>query len=184
MSTATRMTAEEYFAVSVEGDMTQLVDGVMIVNDPRFLHNLSQVMVLTELTNWIRAAPRRGFASTPSSVVVDEHNVFSPDVLWVSEDRVPAHFDEAFEGLPDLAVEVRSPSTWRYDIGKKRAAYERAGLPELWLVDTASRTVLVCRRSEKDVPVFDVELELSEADELTSRQLPGFSMPVERVFTR
>jgi Uma2 family endonuclease len=184
MSTATRMTAEEYFAVSVEGDMTQLVDGVMIVNDPRLLHNLSQVRILTELTNWIRAAPRRGFASTPSSVVVDEYNVFSPDVLWIAEDRVPARFDEAFEGLPELAVEVRSPSTWRYDIGKKRSAYERAGLAELWLVDTASRTVLVCRRSKREATAFDIELELSEEDELGSPQLPGFSLPVKRIFLR
>jgi Uma2 family endonuclease len=184
MSTATRMTADEYFAVSVVGDKTQLVDGVMIVNDPTLLHNLAQVRILNALMNWSEAAPRRGFASTPTDVVVDEHNVFGPDVVWLSEEHVPARLDERLKGLPDLAVEVRSPSTWRYDIGKKRAAYERAGQPELWLVDTASRTIMVCRRSVKDVPSFDVELELSETDELTSPQLPGFSLPVERVFSR
>jgi Uma2 family endonuclease len=176
------MTAEEYLAVRVHGEFTELVDGVVVVDDPRLLHNLPQVEILTELTNWCRAAPGRGFASTPTDVVIDEHNVFSPDVLWVSKERIPQLYELRMEGLPNLAVEVRSPSTWRYDIGKKRAAYERAGLPELWLVDTASRTVLVCRRATKDSPSFDVELELSEGDELTSPQLPGFSLPVERVF--
>jgi Uma2 family endonuclease len=184
MSTATRMTADEYFAVSVEGDHTQLVDGVMIVDDPRLLHNASQVAILTALAKWTEAAPGRGFVSTPSSIVVDEHNVFGPDVLWLAAEHVPDRLDMPIEGLPDLAVEVRSPSTWRYDVGKKRAAYERAGQPELWLVDTASRTVIVCRRSAKDAPSFDIELELSEGDELTSPQLPGFSLPVERVFSR
>jgi Uma2 family endonuclease len=184
MTTATRMTAEEYFAVSVERDKTQLVDGVMIVNETRLLHNLAQVTILTELTNWTRAAPGRGFASTPSDVVVDEYNVFGPDVLWLSEEHVPDRLDERLKGLPDLAVEVRSPSTWRYDVGKKRAAYERAGLPELWLVDTASRTVMVCRRSAQESPPFDVELELAAGDELTSPQLLGFALPVERVFSR
>jgi Uma2 family endonuclease len=184
MSTATRMTAEEYFAVSVEGDRTQLIDGVMIVNEPTLLHNLAQGRIFKALGNWTDAAPNRGFAALPASITVDRHNVFAPDVLWISEERLPKRLDERIENLPDLAVEVRSPSTWRFDIGKKRAAYERAGLPELWLVDTASRTVLVCRRPEKDAPFFDVELELSEADALTSPQLPGFSMPVERVFSR
>lgn len=184
MSTATRMTAEEYFAVSVEGDRKQLVDGVIIVNDPTLLHNAAQVTILTELVNWINAAPGRGLASTPTDVVVDEHNVFGPDVVWLSEERVPDRLDERLKGLPDLAVEVRSPSTWRYDLGKKKAAYERAGLAELWLVDTASGTVLVFRRSRRDTPGFDVELELSGPDELTSPQLPGFSLPVERVFER
>jgi Uma2 family endonuclease len=182
MSTATRMTADEYFAMSVEGDRKQLVDGVIVVNDPTLLHNLAQTRILYALMDWIEAAPGRGLASTPTDVVPDEYNVFGPDVVWLSEGRVPERLDERLKGLPDLAVEVRSPSTWRYDIGKKRAGYERAGLPELWLVDTASRTVLVCRRSAKDAPSFDIELELSEADELTSPQLPGFSLPVEQVF--
>ena len=178
------MTAEEYFAVSVIGDRKQLVDGAIIVNDPNLRHNYAQVEILRELSNWTVAAPGRGFASTPTDVVADEHNVFGPDVVWLSEERMPEDLDRRLPHLPNLAVEVRSPSTWRYDIGKKRAAYERAGLPELWLVDTASRTVLVCRRSKSSAPSFDIELELSEEDELTSPQLPGFSLPVARIFTR
>lgn len=184
MSTAVRMTAEEYFAVSVIGDKTQLVDGVMIVNDPTLLHNASQVAILTALVKWTEGAPGRGFASTPTDVVVDEHNVFGPDVLWISQERMPEDLDRRLSVLPNLAVEVRSPSTWRYDVGKKRAAYELAGLPELWLVDTAARTVLVFRRSSRDVRGFDVELELAKGDELTSPQLPGFAVAVERVFPR
>jgi Uma2 family endonuclease len=184
MSTATKMTAEEYFAVSVIGDKKQLVDGFIIVNDPNLLHNYSQVTILRELSNWTEAAPGRGFASTPTDVVVDDHNVFGPDVLWISQERMPERLDRRLPVLPNLAVEVRSPSTWRYDIGKKRAAYERAGLPELWLVDTAARTVLVFRRSSRDAPAFDVELELSDGDQLTSPHLPGFAVAVERVFPR
>ena len=184
MTTATRMTADEYFAVSVVGDRTQLVDGVMIVNEPTLLHNLAQGHIFAALYSWTGAAPHRGLVSTPTSIPIDRHNVFSPDVLWLSESRVPERLGERLEWLPDLAVEVRSPSTWRCDLGKKKAAYERAGLAELWLVDTASRTVLVFRRSGRNVPGFDVELELSGTDELTSPQLPGFTLPVERVFAR
>jgi Uma2 family endonuclease len=178
------MTAEEYFAVSVERDFTELIDGVMVVNEPTLLHNLAQGEIFAALRDWTRAAPDRGLASTPTSIPVDRYNVFSPDVLWLSEPRVPERLDERLEWLPDLAVEVRSPSTWRYDLGKKKATYERSGLPELWLVDTASRTVLVYRRSSRDSEVFDVELELSEAEELTSPQLPGFGLWIERIFTR
>jgi Uma2 family endonuclease len=184
MSAATRMTAEEYFAVSVERDFTELIDGVMVVDEPFLLHNLAQGRIHTALSNWTDAAPNRGFAALPASIAVDRHNVFSPDVLWISEERVPKRLDAPLEHLPDLAVEIRSPSTWRYDVGKKKATYERAGLPELWLVDTASYTVLVYRRSALEAPSFDIELELSDKDELTSPQLPGFSLAVARIFTR
>jgi len=84
--------------------------------------------------------------------------------------------------MPDLVTEVRSRSTWRYDIGAKRTGYERHGLPELWLMDTVARTVLVYRRSSADASRFDVALELTQDGLLASPLLPDFSMAVRDVF--
>ena len=81
-----------------------------------------------------------------------------------------------------ICVEIRSPGTWRYDIGAKKSAYERAGLPELWLVDDVARCVLVFRRSAPSAATFDIALELSAEDELSSPQLPGFVLPLARPF--
>ena len=77
---------------------------------------------------------------------------------------------------------MRSPSTWRYDIGAKKAAYERHWLPELWLVDTAADAVLVFRRSGAAQPSFDVALELGLADSLSSSLLPGFGLSLDELF--
>ncbi len=85
--------------------------------------------------------------------------------------------------MPDLCVEIRSPGTWRYDVGAKKAGYERAGLRELWLVDDRAECVLVYRRSRPDAPDFDVALELTAGDELASPQLPGFALSVEELFS-
>ncbi len=84
--------------------------------------------------------------------------------------------------MPDLAAEVRSPSTWRHDIGAKKSGYERQGLRELWLVDTAADEVLVFRRSAPGAPVFDMALELDVRDALTSPLLPGFSLALAELF--
>jgi Uma2 family endonuclease len=117
-------------------------------------------------------------------VVIDEANVFAPDVWWVAEEHRPAGDARHLEGRPELAIEVRSPSTWRHDIGAKKATYERAGLAELWLVDTEAETVLVLRRSSPDAQAFDVTLECSSGDALTSPLLLGFSLSVAEVFAR
>ncbi len=84
--------------------------------------------------------------------------------------------------LPDLAIEIRSPSTWRYDIGAKKSAYEREGLPELWLVDGDAGVLLVFRRSAPSVPSFDVALEFDRAATLTSPLLPGFALDAGALF--
>lgn len=84
--------------------------------------------------------------------------------------------------MPDLAAEVRSPSTWRYDIGAKKSGYEREGLRELWLVDTAADEVLVFKRSAAEAPSFDLALQLGTADALGSPLLPGFALPLADLF--
>ena len=176
------MTVEQYYAISVEGDRKQLVDGAIVVNEPRLIHGVLQMRLGAALQSWIDAGEGRGIASAPSDVVLDEHNVFGPDVVWIAEAHRPPDLDRYPERVPDLCVEIRSPGTWRYDIGAKKSAYERGGLPELWLVDDVARCVLVFRRSAADAPRFDVALELGRDDELTSPQLPGFAQPLARLF--
>lgn len=181
-ATATRMTAEQYHTWSVEGDRTQLVAGEVIVNDPKPMHALLQARLLLAIGKWIEAGDDRGLTIGPTSLTLDEQNVYAPDVLWFSEANRPADLREYPTGVSDLCVEIRSPGTWRYDVGTKRVVYERTGLPELWLVDDRAETVLAYRRSEPGLDAFDVALELDAGEPLTSPQLPGFALPLERLF--
>ncbi len=182
MQVAQRMTAEEYLAVPYDGRRTELVEGEVIVHFPLSLHQFVLLDVQRALDDWARSTPGRGSISMPLDVKLDEHNVFGPDLLWYAEGRVPERHAPRPYALPNLAVEVRSASTWRYDIGAKKSAYERAGLAELWLVDTAASEVLVFRRSSARAPAFDVSLELASGNELTSPQLPGFSLALSSLF--
>jgi Uma2 family endonuclease len=181
-ATATRMTAEQYFAVSVEGDHKQLVDGAIVVPEARPIHGLLQVRLLTALALWIESGHGRGLVLPPADVILDEYNVYGPDVLWIAERHRPRNMHERLSRVPELCVEIRSPSTWRYDVGAKKSAYEAAGLPELWLVDDVARTVLVFRRSRADAARFDVALELGRGDRLTSPQLAGFELALDELF--
>jgi len=181
-ASATKLTAEQYFEFSVEGDRTQLVDGALVMNDPKPIHAVLQADLAFELGSWTRDAAGRGLALMPTDVVIDEHNVFGPDVLWIAERHRPTDLSKRLGRVPDLCVEIRSSSTWRYDIGAKKSAYERGGLPELWLVDHVAETVLVFRRETSRSPRFDVALELMRADTLTSPQLPGFELALESLF--
>jgi len=83
---------------------------------------------------------------------------------------------------PDLAVEARSPSTWRYDVGAKKAVYESHGLPELWLLDTKAEEALVFRRSRPSALGFDVSLELGLGEAVGSPLLPGFRLRLDQLF--
>ncbi len=184
MPTAQRMTAEEFVAAPVpdHGRPWNLVDGEVVVNEPTRLHLCVQRNLVVALHDWTRAAHGRGSAELPADIAIDDRNVFAPDILWYSAERLPAVDAPAPYPMPSLAVEVRSPSTWRYDIGVKKATYERHGLPELWLVDTVASAVLIFRRSRPEVATFDLALELGNGEALTSPMLPGFELQVGDVF--
>jgi Uma2 family endonuclease len=185
MTAAQRMTAKEFIAAPEpdHGRPWNLVGGEVIVNDPTILHGRAQKRLLVSLESWAGAGEGRGSVEWPADVGVDERNVFVPDLLWYAEGRAPGDAAQPPYPMPDLAVEIRSPATWRFDIGAKKDGYERHGLPELWLVDTLARTLLVFRRSTVAAPRFDVALELEEGEQLTSPLLRGFVVPVATVFS-
>jgi len=182
MAVAQRMTAQEYLAVPYDGVRSQLVAGEVIVQQPNLPHQQVLRALDHALEAWIRAESRRGQVTWPIDVLIDEHNVFGPDLLWYADGHSPDRDAERPYPMPDLAVEARSPSTWRYDIGAKKAAYERNGLAELWLVDPVAEDLFVFRRSSPKVGLFDVALELGRGDTLTSPQLPGFAVALATIF--
>ncbi len=181
---AEHMTAEEFLALPEPelGWPVNLIAGEVVVNDPTVHHGEVQGELYLALTTWARAESGRGKVALPLDVQLDERNVFKPDVAWYAEGRAPSRLDPRPYPMPDLAVEVRSPSTWRYDVGAKKAGYERHGLSELWLVDTAAEAVLVFRRSQPRAPTFDTALELVREEELRSPLLPGFALPLTDLF--
>ena len=74
----------------------------------------------------------------------DIDTVVQPDVLVVCD---PAKLDErGLRGAPDWVIEVLSPATAGHDQTRKLAAYERAGVPEVWLVHPSDRVLTIYRR--------------------------------------
>lgn len=108
----------------------------------------------------------------------DPERVRKPDVSFVRADRLPDGRSPTgmFTIRPDFAAEVLSPNDKTGELSEKLADYESAGIPLVWVLDPAARTVQVRAAGE---PVR----ELTEADTLTGDPvLPGFSVRVADLF--
>lgn len=82
----------------------------------------------------------------------------------------------AYDGAPDLAVEIVSPSDVYGAVRAKALEWLEAGARLVWVVQPLSRTVEV-HRSGEEVRVLRAGETLDGGE-----VLPGFSMPVERLF--
>ena len=78
---------------------------------------------------------------SPADIEFDPHTLMQPDVFVVPsvEGRRPRTWSDISQLL--LAVEVLSPSTARADRTVKRRRYQRAGVPEYWIVDLDARLI-------------------------------------------
>jgi len=186
MIAGTTMTPEEFLAhdFSELQGRYQLIEGEVVVEFATLLHQRAVRRILTSLTIWCDAATGRGEPTIEIDTEAGPRSIVAPDVQWYAEDRDLGDPTTRPKPLGNIVVEVRSPSTWSLDVGRKKALYEREGVLELWLVDPQSRSVLVYCRSSPQAADFDVAFDLADTDELTSPQLPGFVMAVARIFER
>jgi Uma2 family endonuclease len=99
------MSTEEYFERALTRRHSQLVDGEVVADMPTEGHRVVVSRVLQALNEWARAAYGRGEATLGMNLVIDERNVFSPDIAYLRGDRILPDGIQHIDGTPDLAVE-------------------------------------------------------------------------------
>ena len=56
---------------------------------------------------------------SPIDVYFGEEDTFQPDIIFISKERSAIIGETKIEGAPDLIIEILSPSTAYYDLGRK-----------------------------------------------------------------
>lgn len=106
-------------------------------------------------------------------------DTLAPDVSFVSRERLEgASLDDFFGLVPDLAVEILSPSSISRDRVEKLAIYAENGVAEYWIVDPRRRAVEV-HRLRGDAYA---EPEIFVEGRIRSTVLPAFEASVADVF--
>ena len=77
-------------------------------------------------TAWVKLQTRR------LDVYLSDEDVFQPDIVFISNERLDIIQAEGLHGAPDLVIEVLSPSTERIDRTLKHERYEMFDVKEYW----------------------------------------------------
>jgi Uma2 family endonuclease len=171
-------TAEDLAEMPDDGRRYEVLGGELIVSPaPSTRHQ----WVSVELTAQIRSFARRkqlGLVfSAPLDVRLGRHDIVQPDIVFILNEHLHILQAWGIEGSPDLLVEIVSPSSRLNDRIRKSAIYADQGVPEYWIVDLDTRTIL----TQQLVSGEYVTIPMSEGS-VTSRVLSGLSIDPRDVF--
>ena len=161
----------------------ELIEGELYVScAPGIPHQLVLGNLLFELTNYVRQNPIGRIVVGPGAVF-SKHNSVIPDIVFVRHERWNTIVEnKRFKAAPDLVIEIVSPGSTNHsrDFNLKRKLYGKYGVPEYWVVDGWSRSVIIFRLENNTLKEV---ARLRETDAVESPLLPGLTLDVNAIFT-
>jgi Uma2 family endonuclease len=147
-------------ALPEDGNRYELFDGELLVTPaPSAGHQWAVMAVLQRLILYLDGTTIGFACRSPADLRLEGGQIAQPDVFVVvprADGSRPARWDDF--GIPLLVVEVLSPSTAPADRITKRRRYQRTGVPEYWVVDTAGRVIERWRPDDQRPEIIDQTL--------------------------
>ena len=135
-------TAEQVRALPDDGNRYELVEGQLVVTPaPQGGHQVAAFRLGVLLDRYLDTTGAGHVLLAPADIKLGDDEILQPDlfVYRTATGRELREWSEITELL--LVIEVLSPSTARFDRQLKRRRYQRARVPEYWIVDLDARLV-------------------------------------------
>ena len=179
-----------------EEQREEIIDGkAVMMASPSTNHNLIMGNIYALFFNYLRGKRCVPFADN-TTVFLTKKERYIPDVMIVCDpDKIRGN---GVHGIPDLIVEILSPSTARQDKGHKKDAYEKHGVREYWIVSPGDQSIeqyvledgrFTLRGVYARYPQFMLD-DMSEAEkaalvtEFSCTLFDGLTVPLDDVFYR
>ena len=180
-----KYTYADYFATP-EGERWELIDGVLyrMAATPNTKHQEASENTGNLINDIIRPNRLGRIYRAPYSLILSNRNTVEPDLLYVSAARRRIITARGCEGIPDLVIEILSPSNPAHDLAVKRELYARHGIPEYWILNPARETVLALTNPviSNGVGEYTAEALYQVGDTFTTARIPGLVIAVANIF--
>lgn len=157
---AERWTAERVRALPDDGNRYELVGGELVVTPaPRGVHQVALTALYDLIAPHARSAGLGYVLWSPADISLGEDEVLQPDLFAYRTATARPLRDWADIEALLLVIEVSSPSTARCDRTLKRRRYQRARVPEYWVVDLDARLIERWRPEDERPEILSERIE-------------------------
>lgn len=132
-----------YAAIPFDGKRHEIIGGEHFVNPaPNLYHQEVSRHIQFQLYSQIELTGLGKVINSPVDLQLSDHDIVQPDLVVVTRQRKHILTPTKIKGIPDLVVEILSPSNSDHDLKTKRKLYEQVGVPEYWIVFPDEHQVL------------------------------------------
>jgi Uma2 family endonuclease len=138
----TKMKASQFLMLGEDppGLRLELVNGEIAVSpSPGFGHSYADSQLRAILVNHINEHDLGAIVGDVDTIF-DDLNVRRPDVIFITKTRLHLIKGHGIPIIPDLCVEILSPSSATLDQTEKFELYADSGVPYYWIIDPKGRT--------------------------------------------
>ncbi|MFN7813048.1 MAG: Uma2 family endonuclease [Planctomycetia bacterium] len=126
----------EYCCFPDDGRRHEIIDGDHYMTPaPSTAHQTVSKRLQHQLYTQIELAGLGLVFNAPVDVQLTDHDIVQPDLVVVLAARTRMITPTKINGVPDLIVEILSPSTAANDTSLKKQLYARTGVGEYWIAD-------------------------------------------------
>ncbi len=172
-----KLTYAHYVCYPDDGRRHEIIDGDHFVNPaPSTYHQTVSKRLQFHLYSQIELRGLGILFDAPVDVQLSEHDIVQPDLVVVLNEKQTIITPSKVKGIPDLIVEIISPSSLDNDRKLKRNLYQNSGVTEYWIVDPFEHTLdqLILRDGEYRL--------LPAADELRPTIVDGVMIRLPEVW--
>jgi len=170
-------TYEDYLKIDDDNQYELIGGELILVPRPRPKHQKTAGRIYTKFENFLK---QNAFGEVIYEVdVYLSGEVVSPDIIFISKDRLNIIGELNIQGAPDLVVEILSQSTVKLDRVKKSRLYYEYGVKEYWIVDPDHKIIEVFMPGEKNWNLFQA---YNMDETLISPLLNGLEIQLKEIF--
>jgi len=144
----TKLTYNEYVLFPDDGNRHEIIDGRHYMNAaPVPRHQAISRHIQYQLYEQIELTKLGQVINSPIDLQLSDVDVVQPDLVVVlAGNRIITQ--TRIRGIPDLVIEILSPSNRKHDTELKKQFYEQFAVPEYWIVDPDECVVVSYRLNE------------------------------------
>jgi Uma2 family endonuclease len=161
----------------------EFINGEVVLHSPVKRRHWKTTDLLSRLLSFFASIKKLGTVGTEKVMVALTRNDYEPDLVFYSKEKADNFTDDQLLfPAPDFIVEILSKSTASNNKNIKKRDYAEHGVREYWIIDP------IRQRIQQYILLVPTDKQFTPAktfligDEIESRVIEGFTIPVEALF--